>query len=164
VLCSLIAGWGSAGPLASPSVLGYDGAGIVEAVGPEATLFKVGDRVYAAGDLNRFGTNGELFAVDERIVGHAPKSLSLTQASAVPLVLLTAWEGLFESLELTAFDISLTGKRILVLPGAGGVGSFVIQLVSPRKRQSDHCRSRKGPCTVAPCHRVAGGNRAPTPT
>jgi len=69
-------------------------------------------------------------AIDERIVGLAPKSLSLTQAAAVPLTFLTAWEGLFEGLVLKAHDRVNAGKRLLVLPGAGGVGSFVIQLAA----------------------------------
>ena len=123
-------GFGAPGPLAEPVVLGYDAAGTVAAVGSEVTGFAVGDKVYTAGVLSRNGSNSELFAVDERIVGRAPKSLSLTQASAVPLVLLTAWEGLFESLGIKPFDPSESGKTILVLPGAGGVGSLVIQLVS----------------------------------
>merc|ERR1712110_289666 len=110
--------------------MGYDGAGVVEKVGSECSLFKVGDKVFFAGTLNRNGTNSEYTAVDERIVGHAPQSLSLTQAAAIPLVLLTAWEGLLEGLALTAHDQKNAGKKLLALPGAGGVGSFVIQLAS----------------------------------
>lgn len=118
------------GPLEAPVVLGYDGAGVVEKVGPECSLFKEGDRVYFAGAINRNGSNAEFVAIDERIVGHAPRSVSLTAAAAVPLVFLTAWEGLAEGLGLQAYDPKLAGKRLLVLPGAGGVGSFVIQLAS----------------------------------
>jgi len=121
-------GFGNAGALPEPKILGYDGAGVVEAVGSAVTLFKVGDRVWSAGVLNRNGTNAELVAIDERIVGHAPKNLSWAEAAAIPLALLTAWEGLFESLGLRAFDFSIAGKSLLVVPGAGGVGSFVIQL------------------------------------
>merc|ERR1711972_11315 len=95
-------------------VLGYDVAGIVERVGSEVSLFKGGERVYAA----------------ERIVGLAPESISPTVASAQSLVLLTAWEGLFEGLGLSAFDPSLAGKRLLMLPAGGAVGSYVVQLAS----------------------------------
>lgn len=125
-----LAGKDGMGVLSEPVIMGYDGAGVVEQVGSECSLFKVGDRVYFAGVINRNGTNAEYCAVDERIVGLAPKTLSLSQAAAVPLVLLTAWEGLFEGLSLTAHDAKNSGKTLLVLPGAGGVGSFVIQLAA----------------------------------
>lgn len=121
---------GESGTLTAPVVMGYDGAGVVEKVGSEVSLFKEGDKVFFAGALNRNGSNAEYLAIDERIVGHAPQSLSLTQAAAVPLVLLTAWEGLLEGLGITAHDRSNVGKTLLMLPGAGGVGSFVIQLAS----------------------------------
>jgi len=110
-----------------PHILGYDGVGVVVACGPEASLFKVGDRVYFAGDISRNGTNAEYTAVDERICGFAPTSLG-AEAAAVPLTLLTAWEGLFERLGIQPFAPENAGKSILVLPGAGGVGSFVVQL------------------------------------
>jgi len=119
-----------AGTLEAPVVLGYDGAGTVEKVGPECSLFKEGDQVYFAGAIQRNGSNAEFVAIDERIVGHAPRSVSLTTAAAMPLVFLTAWEGIAEGLGLQAHDPKLAGKRLLVLPGAGGVGSFVIQLAS----------------------------------
>jgi len=119
-----------AGTLESPVVLGYDGAGTVAKVGSESSMFKIGDEVYFAGSIARNGSNAEYVAIDERIVGHAPTSVSLTKAAAQPLVLLTAWEGLFEGLGLTAGDPQIEGKTLLVLPGAGGVGSYVIQLAS----------------------------------
>jgi NADPH:quinone reductase-like Zn-dependent oxidoreductase len=75
--------------------LGYDASGVVRAVGPEVTLFSPGDRVYYAGAIQRPGTNSELHLVDERIVGHAPKSLDFAQAAALPLTAITAWEMLF---------------------------------------------------------------------
>eukprot|EP01040_Poterioochromonas_malhamensis_P004232 gene4232-4534_t len=111
-------------------VLGYDGAGEVVEVGPEATLFKVGDRVMYSGIFTRSGTNSDLAIVDERLVGRAPSRLSFAEAAALPLTGLTAWEGLFEQLGLKAFDPANRGKRILVLPGGGGVGSLVIQLAA----------------------------------
>lgn len=118
------------GTLSAPVVMGYDGAGIVERIGTDCSRFQVGDKVFFAGDLKRQGSNAEFIAIDERIVGRAPQSLSLTAAAAVPLVLLTAWEGLVEGLGLKAHDPKDVGKTLLILPGAGGVGSFVIQLAS----------------------------------
>jgi len=111
-----------------PKVLGWDGAGIVEACGPDVAGFKVGDRVYFAGSVMRNGSNADLVAVDERIVAQAPASISAAVASSVPLVTLTAWEGL-EHLGLNPSDAgSGCQRKILVMPGAGGVGSYVIQL------------------------------------
>ena len=81
-----------------PKVLGYDAAGVVEAVGPEASLFKPGDEVFYAGSIHRPGTNAEFHLVDERIVGRKPKSLSFAQAAAMPLTSITAWELLFDRL------------------------------------------------------------------
>lgn len=116
--------------LESPKVGGLDGCGTIAAVGKGVTLFKVGDLVWTAGVFTRSGTNAEYVVHDERIVGHAPTSVSKGVACAVPLVLLTAWEGLFEGLGLSAFDRKIAGKKLLVLPGAGGTGSFAIQLAS----------------------------------
>jgi zinc-binding alcohol dehydrogenase family protein len=115
-------------PAGSPKVLGYDGSGVVAAVGPESTGFSVGDRVFFAGSHIRNGTNADLVAVDSRIVGKAPRSIAPEVAASVPLVALTAWEGL----EQLGLDFSAPaksqGKTILVIPGAGGVGSYIIQL------------------------------------
>lgn len=90
----------SAGPAPGQDykVLGWDASGIVKAAGPEVTLFKPGDRVWYAGSIARPGTNSELHLVDERIVGHAPKSLDFAQAAALPLTAITAWEMLFDRL------------------------------------------------------------------
>lgn len=96
--------------------------------GAEATLFEIGDRVWTAGVINRNGTNADFMAVDERIVGFAPKSLPSSTAAAVPLTLLTAWEGIFEGLGIQPQHDQNVGKTLLILPGAGGVGSLVIQL------------------------------------
>ncbi len=109
-----------------PRVLGFDAVGIVEAVGPQVTRFKPGDRVFYAGAIDRPGTNSELHAVDERIVGRAPATLSDADAAALPLTAITAWELLFDRLRVGrggGHDQSL-----LVLGGAGGVGSILIQL------------------------------------
>lgn len=110
-----------------PRVLGYDAAGVVEAVGDEVTRFKVGDRVYYAGDITRPGSNSELHLVDERIVGAAPRSLDAAQAAALPLTAITAWELLFQRMPFDA-DTGGQGKTLLVIAGAGGVGSIAIQL------------------------------------
>src|SRR6202000_2115041 len=79
-------------------ILGYDAAGVVDAVGPDVTLFKAGDEVFYAGSIQRQGTNSEFHLVDERIVGLKPKSLSFAQAAALPLTSITAWELLFDRL------------------------------------------------------------------
>merc|ERR1719247_2552215 len=115
-------------PAGSPKVLGWDASGVVAACGPESVGFSVGDRVFFAGSHIRNGTNADLVAVDSRIVGKAPASIAPEVAASVPLVALTAWEGL----EQLGLDFSSPakshGKSILVIPGAGGVGSYIIQL------------------------------------
>ncbi|QDX21516.1 zinc-binding alcohol dehydrogenase family protein [Pandoraea pnomenusa] len=112
---------------ATPRVLGWDAAGTVAAVGPDATLFRVGDPVYYAGSITRAGANSEFHLVDERIVGHMPASLDFVSAAALPLTTITAWEALFDRLGV-APDGSDEGKSVLVVGGAGGVGSIAIQL------------------------------------
>ncbi|PRZ40465.1 zinc-binding alcohol dehydrogenase family protein [Antricoccus suffuscus] len=106
-------------------VLGYDASGVVLEVGSEVTLFAPGDQVYYAGSVDRPGTNSAVHVVDERIVGRKPANLTHAQAAAIPLTAITAWECLFDRLGVTADE---TGT-ILVLGGAGGVGSMAIQLV-----------------------------------
>lgn len=108
-------------------VLGYDAAGVVEAVGPDVSLFKVGDEVFYAGSIVRPGTNSELHLVDERIVGFKPKSLSFAQAAALPLTGITAWEMLFDRFAV-APGKTPDGRALLVIGGAGGVGSIMFQL------------------------------------
>ncbi len=106
-------------------VLGYDASGIVREVGPDVTLFKAGDEVYYAGSNIRPGSNAEFQLVDERIVGHKPKTLSHAQAAAMPLTSLTAWEMLFDRLNVKA-PVPGTKNVILIIGGAGGVGSLAI--------------------------------------
>lgn len=108
-------------------VLGYDAAGVVKAVGAEVTLFKPGDEVFYAGSIARPGTNSELHVVDERIVGPKPRTLGFAQAAALPLTSITAWELLFDRLGLVPGDTERKGS-LLVIGGAGGVGSIMIQL------------------------------------
>jgi len=111
----------------APRVLGWDAAGTVEAAGPEATLFKPGDAVYYAGDVTRPGANSEFHLVDERIVGRKPGRLDFAQAAAIPLTAITAWEAFFERMKIDLGGND-SGKSILIIGGAGGVGSIGIQL------------------------------------
>lgn len=111
-------------PGGEPKILGYDAAGVVEAVGPQVSTLSVGDEVWYAGDITRAGSNAELQAVDERIVARKPSSLSFADAAALPLTTITAWESLFDRFGLTADS---TGD-LLVIGAAGGVGSIMIQL------------------------------------
>jgi len=110
-----------------PKVLGFDGAGTVETCGSEASIFKAGDKVFFAGSHLRNGSNAEFVAVDERIVGSAPATVNATIASSVPLCALTAWEGL-EQLGINPASTSGKKQSLLMLPGAGGVGCYGIQL------------------------------------
>lgn len=111
--------------LDTPKIIGFDAAGVVEAVGDAVTLFKPGDKVYYAGDINKAGSNAEYQVIDERIVGRKPASLSVTEAAVMPLTSLTAWELLFDRIRINEKD---KGKSILIIGGAGGVGSIAIQL------------------------------------
>lgn len=112
--------------LPEPKIIGWDAAGTVVAVGDKTSLFRVGDEVYYAGDLTRPGSNAEFQLVDERIVGRKPKSLTNAQAAAMPLTVLTAYETLFDRIRVDPKKDA--GKSILILAGAGGVGSVAIQL------------------------------------
>jgi NADPH:quinone reductase len=109
-------------------ILGWDAAGTVEAVGPEVTLFAPGDDVYYAGSIARSGTNAELHVVDERIVGRKPASLNFVEAAALPLTTITAWELLFDRLGVARGPDAARGATLLIVGGAGGVGSILIQL------------------------------------
>lgn len=111
----------------TPRVLGWDAAGVVEAVGPDVSLFKVGDEVYYAGDITRSGSNAEYQLIDERIVGVKPKSLSFAQAAALPLTTITAYEAFFDRLGIDR-DGGNKGETLLIIGAGGGVGSIGIQL------------------------------------
>jgi len=108
-----------------PKILGWDAAGVVEAAGEEASLFSGGDEVYYAGSITRQGCDAEYHLVDERIVGRKPRNLSFEEAAAMPLTTLTAWEALFDRMGVTP---KRSGGTLLVIAGAGGVGSIAIQL------------------------------------
>ena len=113
-------------PDGEPHILGFDAAGIVKEAGATTTRFKPGDEVFYAGDVTRPGTNAQFHAVDERIVGRKPSSLGFAEAAAMPLTSVTAWEILFDSFGLN--DGEGAGDSLLVIGGAGGVGSILIQL------------------------------------
>ncbi|MDE1184176.1 zinc-binding alcohol dehydrogenase family protein [Paraburkholderia sp.] len=113
----------------NPRVLGWDAAGTVVAVGPDVTLFKVGDPVFYAGSITRPGANSEFHLVDERIVGRKPASLDFTHAAALPLTAITAWEALFDRLGVSPQG-EHAGRSVLIVGGAGGVGSIGIQLAT----------------------------------
>ncbi len=112
----------------TPSILGWDVAGIVEQVGPECTFFQPGDEVFYAGSLVRPGCNSEFHLVDERIVGRKPTSLDFANAASLPLTTITAWESLFDRLHISKEPEANRNKSILVIGAAGGVGSIALQL------------------------------------
>jgi zinc-binding alcohol dehydrogenase family protein len=114
-------------PKGEARVLGFDAAGVVEAVGAEVTLFAPGDEVFYAGAIDRPGSNSEFHLVDERIVGHKPKTLSFAKAAAIPLTSITAWELLFDRLAVP-YGVKTQRGTLLVINGAGGVGSMLIQI------------------------------------
>lgn len=131
-----------------PRVFGFDGAGTVVGMGNEVEGFAVGDDVWWAGDASRPGANADLEAVDHRIVARKPQSLSYAEAAALPLTVLTAWEGMFDSMRLSRED----SGTMLMVGGAGGVGSALTQLAkaitqltiiatASRPQSQEFCRS-----------------------
>lgn len=110
-----------------PRVLGFDAAGVVEAVGEQVTLFQPGDQVFYAGDVTRGGANAQLQLVDERVVGRKPTTLDFADAAALPLTTITAWELLFDRMPYR-IDDEHNRRSLLIIGGAGGVGSMAIQL------------------------------------
>ncbi|QIO72127.1 zinc-binding alcohol dehydrogenase family protein [Rhizobium leguminosarum bv. trifolii] len=117
----------SAPPADELKVLGWDAAGIVKAIGADVTLFKPGDEVFYSEVISRPGSNAEFHLVDERIVGTKPKSLDFAAAAALPLTSITAYEALFDRLKVQD-AVSGAGRSILIIGGAGGVGSIAIQI------------------------------------
>ena len=115
-------------PEGSARILGYDAAGVVEAIGPEVTLFRPGDAVAYAGTIDRPGTCAQYHAVDERIVGRRPVRLSPAEAAALPLTAITAWELLFDRLKVP-YGVKEAAGALLIVNGAGGVGSILTQFV-----------------------------------
>src|SRR5258706_5029219 len=117
----------------TPKILGFDAAGVVKAAGAGCLLFKPGDEVYYAGSVIRPGTNSEFHLVDERIAGRKPTSLSFAEAAALPLTTLTAWELMFDRMGISRAGAH-AGRSVLILGGAGGVGSIAIQLAKKLAR------------------------------
>lgn len=118
----------SAPDAGSWKVLGWDASGIVSAAGPDATLFQPGDEVFYAGAIGRPGTNSQYHLVDERIVGPKPRTLDWAQAAALPLTAITAWEALFDRLDVGRV-VPGAAPAVVIIGGAGGVGSIAIQLL-----------------------------------
>ncbi|MBI2748608.1 MAG: zinc-binding alcohol dehydrogenase family protein [Burkholderiales bacterium] len=116
-----------------PKVLGWDASGVVTAAGPEAQIFRAGDEVVYAGSIVRQGANSEFHLVDERIVGRKPKNLSFAEAAALPLTTITAWELMFDRMGVSKGGVH-AGRTLLILGGAGGVGSIAIQLAKKLAR------------------------------
>ena len=110
-----------------PRVIGYDTSGVVEAVGEDVSLFKVGDEVFYAGDITRSGSNAEYHLIDERIVGKKPSSLSFAESAALPLTAITAYESFFDRLKID-LEGGNKGESLLIIGAGGGVGSIGIQL------------------------------------
>lgn len=117
--------------LQQPRILGWDASGVVLEVGSKVNGFKAGDEVYYAGDITRPGSNTSHQLVDARITGHKPTSLDWAESAAIPLTALTAWEGLFDRLQL---DKAEEGKTLLIVGGAGGVGSLAIPFAKLRSK------------------------------
>lgn len=134
-----------------PVILGWDAAGEVVAAGAECRLFGAGDRVFYAGDRDRPGCNSELHAVDERIVARAPAGLDWEEAAALPLTAITAWEALFDRLRIP--EGAGYGARLLVVGGAGGVGSIAIQLAKALTKATVIATASR-PETAAWCRRM----------
>lgn len=120
-------------PATELKILGWDAAGVVTATGPSAELFRPGDKVYYAGSNQRPGANSQLHVVDERIVGSKPTNLSFAESAAMPLTTITAWEALFDRMGISKSGAD-AGKTLLILGGAGGVGSIAIQLAKKLAR------------------------------
>jgi zinc-binding alcohol dehydrogenase family protein len=118
---------GREGKEGAPVILGWDAVGTVEAIGEAVTFFKPGDTVFYAGDITRAGSNAAYQLVDARIVGRKPRSLDAASAAALPLTALTAYEMLFDRLQVPRGN-GAEGKKLLIIGGAGGVGSIAIQL------------------------------------
>jgi zinc-binding alcohol dehydrogenase family protein len=114
-------------PAGKVRILGFDAAGVVDAVGSKVTLFKPGDEVFYAAAMDRPGSNSEFHLVDERVVGSKPKTLSFGEAAALPLTSIAAWELLFERLAIP-YGVKTRPGALLVINGAGGVGSILTQL------------------------------------
>jgi len=138
-------------PESGHKIIGWDVSGVVKSVGSEVSNFKPGDEVFYAGALDRAGANSELHVVDERIVGRKPESLSHSEAAALPLTSITAWELLFDRLEIA--EGGGEGESLLIIGGAGGVGSIMIQLAAKFTRLNVIATASR-PDTIAWCKKL----------
>ncbi|MEM9527841.1 MAG: zinc-binding alcohol dehydrogenase family protein [Bacteroidota bacterium] len=138
-------------PLEIPKIIGWDAVGTVAAIGDQVTLFQPGDKVFYAGDLTRPGSNAEFQLVDERIVGKKPSNLTDAEAAAIPLTGLTAYESLFDRIKID--PEADAGKSVLILAGAGGVGSIAIQLATQIGKLTVIATASR-PETVAWCEKM----------
>ncbi|SHH41392.1 zinc-binding alcohol dehydrogenase family protein [Bradyrhizobium erythrophlei] len=139
-------------PKGEARVLGFDAAGVVDSVGSGVTLFQPGDEVFYAGAIDRPGTNCELHLVDERIAGRKPTTLSFSQAAALPLTSITAWELLFDRLGVP-YGTKTQGGTLLIINGAGGVGSILTQ-IARRLTGLTIVATASRPETIAWCHEM----------
>jgi zinc-binding alcohol dehydrogenase family protein len=163
-----VQGYAGASQASGPRILGWDAAGVVESAGGQATLFKAGDAVYYAGSNVRPGSNAELQLVDERIVGAKPATLSFAEAAALPLTSITAYEAIVDRLG-AASPARNAGRSLLVIAGAGGVGSMAIQIgrqlglrvvaTASRPESAAWCRSLGATEIVDPKQLLAEGMR-----
>ncbi|WP_438767594.1 zinc-binding alcohol dehydrogenase family protein [Kushneria sp. TE3] len=119
---------GALGDIKAPTVLGWDATGIVEAIGDRVSGLKVGERIYYSGEVNRPGCNAEYQLIDSRLVARAPQTLDVEEIAAMPLTALTAWEALFDKLRLAQDTSDHGDQTLLIINGAGGVGSIAIQM------------------------------------
>lgn len=135
-------------------ILGFDASGVVKEVGEDCLLFNVGDEVYYAGDVTRQGSNAEYQLVDEQLVAKKPESFTHAQSAAMPLTSITAWESLYDRMKIGEED---AGKSILIIGGAGGVGSIAIQLAARSRLEVIATASRQETidwCSVMGAHHV----------
>ncbi|ORX77919.1 zinc-binding alcohol dehydrogenase family protein [Basidiobolus meristosporus CBS 931.73] len=139
-----------------PLVLGWDGAGVVEEVGENVKNYRVGDEVMYSGSLVRPGSNAQYTLVDERIVGKKPKSLSFSEAAGLPLTALTAWEALVEqlSIPLPEAKTAKNPKTLLIINGAGGVGSLATQIASKVLNLTNVITTASRPETIEWCKKM----------
>ena len=160
---------GTLEPSVTPVILGFDAAGVVTAVGSDVSTLQVGDEVWYAGDISRPGTNAQLHAVDERIVARKPRSLSFADAAALPLTTITAWESLFDRFALNRESRG----DLLIMGGAGGVGSVMIQLAkaltevrviaTASREESSDWATKMGADVVVDHHDLRGAVEAAAP-
>lgn len=136
-----------------PLILGYDASGVIEEIGSQVKTFKKGDEVFYAGDISRNGSNSHFQSIDHRLVSLKPKNLSFSEAAALPLVSITAWESMIENMKISKNLSSEKSQSILIISGGGGVGSIAISIAKKvlglkviatgsRKESSDYCISR----------------------